>query len=165
MSASSEAQYVTFSLGDEVFAVPVDVVREILDHEEAFKIPNGPDYLLGLRDVRGQGVPTIDLRLKLGLTKTVATSHTRVLVMDIPMASGAASRTLTLGMVADRVYEVVPFRRDQIEQAPDIGSRWRSDYIAGVVRRDQGFVVLVDLAALLTERDTNILAAAPAAAA
>jgi len=159
MSGSSEAQYVTFSLGDEVFAVPVDVVREILDHEEAFKIPNGPDYLLGLRDVRGQGVPTIDLRLKLGLTKTVTTAHTRVLVMDIPMGSGAASRMLTLGMVADRVYEVVPFRRDQIEQAPDIGSRWRSDYIAGVVRRDQGFVVLIDLAALLTERDANLLAA------
>src|SRR5690606_26122606 len=59
MDTSDEAQYVTFSLGEEVFAVPVGVVREILDHEEAFKIPNGPDYLLGLRDVRGQGVPVM----------------------------------------------------------------------------------------------------------
>ncbi|MEO4000975.1 chemotaxis protein CheW [Mesorhizobium sp. CAU 1732] len=161
MSATSlEAQFVTFSLGDEVFAVPVEVVREILDHEEAFKIPNGPDYLLGLRDVRGQGVPTIDLRLKLGLTRTVPTPHTRVLVMDIPMED----RLLTLGMVADRVYEVTPFRRDQIEQAPDIGSHWRSDYIAGVVRRDQGFVVLVDLAKLLSQHDTVLLARQPEAA-
>ena len=158
--ASSEAQYVTFSLGEEVFAVPVEVVREILDHEEAFKIPNGPDYLLGLRDVRGQGVPTIDLRLKLGLSKTVPTSHTRVLVMDVPLDS----RQLTLGMVADRVYEVTPFRYDQIEKAPDIGSRWRSDYIAGVVRRDQGFVVLIDLAKLLTEGEAALLTGAPAAA-
>src|SRR5690606_34700877 len=153
-TSSSEAQFVTFSLGEEVFAVTVDVVREILDHEEAFKIPNGPDYLLGLRDVRGQGVPTIDLRLKLGLTRTVPTPHTRVLVMDIAIEG----RTLSLGMVADRVYEVVPFRHDQIEQAPDIGHRWRSDYIAGVVRREQGFVVLIDLARLLSERDTAILA-------
>ncbi|MEO3387231.1 chemotaxis protein CheW [Mesorhizobium sp. CAU 1741] len=160
MSASDEAQYVTFSLGDEVFAVPVGVVREILDHEEAFKIPNGPDYLLGLRDVRGQGVPIMDLRLKLGLSKTVPTPHTRVLVMDIPLDD----RMLSLGMVADRVYEVTPFRRDQVEQAPDIGSRWRSDYIAGVVRRDQGFVVLVDLARLLTAKDTELLAGAPKAA-
>lgn len=160
MSDSDEAQYVTFSLGDEVFAVPVGVVREILDHEQAFRVPNGPDYLLGLRDVRGQGVPVMDLRLKLGLTKTVATPHTRVLVMDIPFDD----RTLTLGMVADRVYEVTPFRRDQIEQAPDIGSRWRSEYIAGVVRRDQGFVVLVDLAKLLSQHDTSLLAAAPVAA-
>jgi len=81
--SSSEAQFVTFSLGEEVFAVPVEVVREILDYEEAFKIPNGPDYLLGLRNVRGQGVPTLDLRLKLGLTKTVPTAHTRVLVLDM----------------------------------------------------------------------------------
>jgi purine-binding chemotaxis protein CheW len=159
-AASSESQFVTFSLGEEVFAVPVEVVREILDHEEAFKIPNGPDYLLGLRDVRGQGVPTIDLRLKLGLSKTVPTSHTRVLVMDVPLDN----RQLTLGMVADRVYEVTPFRHDQIEKAPDIGSRWRSDYIAGVVRRDQGFVVLVDRARLLWEGDAALLAGAPAAA-
>lgn len=157
---SDEAQFVTFALGDEVFAVPVEVVREILDHEDPFKIPNGPDYLLGLRDVRGQGVPVMDMRLKLGLSKTVSTPHTRVLVMDIPLDD----RMLTLGMVADRVFEVTPFRRDQIEQAPDIGSKWRSDYIAGIVRRDQGFVVLVDLGKLLSERDTTLLAQVPVAA-
>jgi len=153
-STSHESQFVTFSLGEEVFAVPVEVVREILDYAEAFKIPNGPDYLLGLRDVRGQGVPTIDLRLKLGLSKTIPTPHTRVLVLDIPIAS----KTLTLGLVADRVFEVTPFQRDQIEAAPDIGVRWRSDYIAGVVRREDGFVVIVDLGQLLSREDTAILA-------
>ncbi|TCR91630.1 MULTISPECIES: chemotaxis protein CheW [Rhizobium/Agrobacterium group] len=152
-TTSTESQFVTFSLGEEVFAVPVEVVREILDYAEAFKIPNGPDYLLGLRDVRGQGVPTIDLRLKLGLSKTVPTSHTRVLVLDVPIES----RVLTLGLVADRVFEVTPFRQDQIEAAPDIGIRWRSDYIAGVVRRENGFVVIVDLARLLSREDTMAL--------
>jgi purine-binding chemotaxis protein CheW len=151
-----ESQYVTFALGDEVFAVEVEIVREILDYEEAFKIPNGPDYLLGLRDVRGHGVPTIDLRLKLGLSRTVPTPHTRVLVLDIPLPD----RLLTLGMVADRVFEVVPFRRDQIEKAPDIGTRWRSDYIRGVVRRDTGFVVIIDLASLLSASDTAMFSAA-----
>jgi purine-binding chemotaxis protein CheW len=145
-NANAEAQFVTFSLGEEVFAVPVEVVREILDYAEAFKIPNGPDYLLGLRDVRGQGVPTIDLRLKLGLTKTIPTPQTRVLVLDIPIES----RVLTLGLVADRVFEVTPFRPEQIEAAPDIGIRWHSDYIAGVARRENGFVVIVDLARLLS---------------
>lgn len=157
--SSSEAQFVTFSLGEEVFAVPVEVVREILDYEEAFKIPNGPDYLLGLRNVRGQGVPTLDLRLKLGLTKTVPTAHTRVLVLDIPMQD----RLLTLGLVADRVFEVTPFRNDQIEQAPDIGVRWRSDYISGVVRRESGFVVIIDLARLLSAEDTAAFASRNAA--
>jgi purine-binding chemotaxis protein CheW len=160
-ASASEAQFVTFSLGEEVFAVPVGVVREILDYEDAFKIPNGPDYLLGLRNVRGQGVPTIDLRLKLGLTKTVPTPHTRVLVLDIPMQD----RLLSLGLVADRVFEVTPFRLDQIEQAPDIGVRWRSDYISGVVRRDTGFVVIIDLARLLSSDDAAAMMPKGAAAA
>lgn len=155
-SNSSESQYVTFALGDEVFAVEVEIVREILDYEDAFKIPNGPDYLLGLRDVRGHGVPTIDLRLKLGLSRTVPTPHTRVLVLDIPLSD----RLLTLGMVADRVFEVVPFRRDQIEKAPDIGTRWQSDYIRGVVRRETGFVVIIDLASLLSASDTAMFSSA-----
>ena len=148
-----EAQFVTFSLGDEIFAVPVDVVREILDYAEAFKIPNGPDYLLGLRDVRGQGVPTIDLRLKLGMSKTIPTPHTRVLVLDIPMEN----RVLSLGLVADRVFEVTSFQHAQIESAPDIGVRWRSDYISGVVRRENGFVVIIDLARLLSREDASAL--------
>ncbi|ATN32365.1 chemotaxis protein CheW [Rhizobium sp. ACO-34A] len=158
-SIQSESQFVTFALGEEIFAVPVEVVREILDHEEVFKIPNGPDYLMGLRDVRGQGVPTIDLRLKLGLPKTVPTPNTRVLVLDIPFEE----RSLTLGMVADRVFEVTPFRRDQIENAPEIGVAWKSDYIAGVVRRAEGFVVIIDLTRLLSSNDTALLSSRRAA--
>lgn len=148
-TVSSEAQYVTFSLGEEVFAVPVEVVREILDHEDAFKIPHGPEYLLGLRDVRGQGVPVIDLRLRLGMSRTVKTPHTRILVMDIPMGD----RLLALGLVADKVFEVTPFRRDQIETAPDIGISWSSDYIAGVVRREGDFVVIIELARLFSDEE------------
>jgi purine-binding chemotaxis protein CheW len=154
---SSEAQFVTFSLGEEIFAVPVEVVREILDHEEPFKIPHGPEYLLGLRDVRGQGVPVIDLRLRLGMSRTEKTPHTRILVLDVPVAD----RVLALGLVADRVYEVVPFRKDQIETAPDIGVRWRSDYIAGVVRRDTGFVVIIDLARLFSDSGSALAHVGP----
>ena len=102
-SLSDEAQFVTFALGKEVFAVPVGVVREILDYEEVFRIPNGPDYLLGLRDVRGQGVPTIDLRLKLGLSRTEPTPSTRVLVLDVEPGQGQA-RAASRGQPSDR-YE------------------------------------------------------------
>jgi purine-binding chemotaxis protein CheW len=151
-SPSTHTQYVTFSLGEEVFAVPVDVVREILDHEDAFKIPHGPDYLLGLRDVRGQGVPVIDLRLRLGMSKTIKTSHTRILVLDIPLGEKA----LALGLVADKVFEVTPFSLDQIETAPDIGISWNSSYIAGVVRREGDFVVIIDLAQLFSGEASDL---------
>jgi purine-binding chemotaxis protein CheW len=154
-TASGEAQYVTFSLGDEVFAVPVTLVREILDYREAFKIPHGPDYLLGLTDVRGQGVPTIDLRLRLGMAKSAPTPHTRILVVDVSLED----RVLSLGLVADRVFEVAPFSASQLEAAPDIGVTWRSDYIAGVVRRTEGFVVLIDLPRLFSGTSPAILQA------
>lgn len=159
-SAGSEAQYVTFSLADEVFAVPVTEVREILDYRKSFRIPHGPDYLLGLTDVRGQGVPTIDLRRRLGLAPTEPTPHTRILVLDVVLAG----RVLRLGLVADRVFEVTPFHSNQIEAAPDIGVRWRSDYIAGVVQRPEGFVVLIDLPKLFSSSESAMLSQTAAAA-
>lgn len=152
-NSASESQYVTFSLAEECFAVPVEVVREILDHEEPFRIPHGPNYLLGLRDVRGQGVPVIDLRLRLGMSRTEKTPHTRILVIDVPIEG----RSLTLGLLADRVFEVTSFSSDAIEAAPDIGVRWPSDYIAGVVRRSSDFVVIVNLTRLFTGTDMRSL--------
>ena len=150
---SAEAQFVLLGLGHEVFAAPVQLVREILDYKQPFAIPEGPAYLLGLTDVRGRATPTLDLRLKLGLPAVEPTLATRILVVDIPVDG----RELSLGLVADRVIEVAAFSADQVEPAPDIGVPWRSEYIRGVVRRDGGFVVLFDLARLLTSQDVAAL--------
>lgn len=152
MAASKDIQAVTLALGREVFAVPIDVVREILDYRAPFAIPEGPAYLLGLTDVRGRAVPTLDLRLKLGLPAVAPTLSTRILVLDVPVQG----RTLSLGLVADRVIEVIALGGDELEPAPDIGVPWRSDYIQGVVRRGDGFVVLFDLARLLTSEDVAL---------
>jgi len=161
MASAVENQFVTLGLGQEVFAVPVAYVREILDYETPFALPEGPDYLLGLTDVRGRGTPTIDLRLKLGLPRIAPTMTTRILVLDVPLDD----RLLSLGLVADRVIEVAAFTDEQIEPAPDIGVPWRSDYIRGVVRREGpagqgGFVVLFDVPRLFTSQDTLILSQA-----
>jgi purine-binding chemotaxis protein CheW len=152
-------QFVTLALGAEIFAVPVDYVREILDYAQPFAIPEGPAYLLGLTDVRGRPTPTLDLRRKLGLAPTPATPSTRILVLDIPLED----RTLSVGLVADRVIEVAAFEAEQIEPAPDIGVPWRSDYIRGVVRREGGFVVLFELTRLLTSHDVAALSVPEAA--
>lgn len=142
---SSETQFVTLGLGKEVFAVPVEYVREILDYREPFAIPEGPAWFLGLTDVRGQATPTIDLRKRLGLPSVPPDLGTRILVLDVPVGE----RTLSLGLVADRVIEVVSVAHERIEAAPEIGIPWRSDYIRGVVRREAGFVVIFDLPRLL----------------
>lgn len=153
MSDMQEIQAVTFGLGAETFAVPVGLVREILDYRETFRIPNGPDYLLGLTDMRGQGVATVDFRLRLGLPHVDPTPSTRILVVDVPVAD----RVLVLGLVVDRVLEVSTFRGDQIGAAPDIGVRWPSEYIAGVVKRTEGFVVLVDVARIFSVDEAALL--------
>jgi purine-binding chemotaxis protein CheW len=152
-SRNGEVQFVTLGLGAEVFAVPVEYVREILDYAPPSALPEGPPYLLGLTDVRGRATPTLDLRVKLGLPAVPPTLATRILVLDIPVEG----RQLALGLVADRVIEVAAFTPEEIEPAPDIGVRWRSDYMRGVVRRDSGFVVLFDLARLLTSQDAAAL--------
>ena len=159
MSDDTIVQAVTFGLGDEVFGVSVMLVREILDYMPAFRVPNGPDWLLGLTDVRGQGVPTIDLRARLGLPTAEPTLSTRVLIVDVPLAD----RTVSLGLVVDLVLAVTTFASDRVEAAPDIGTRWRSEYIEGVVREPDGFVVLIDVAEIFSREDIDATALAAAA--
>jgi purine-binding chemotaxis protein CheW len=155
---AAEIQVVTFALDREVFAAPVAQVREILDYAVPFRIPQGPPHLLGLIDLRGEGVPTLDLRMRLGMGPIEPTPHTRILVLDVVLDD----RMLTLGLVADRVFEVASFSADQIESAPDVGIAWRSEYIAGVVRHGGGFVVLMDMARLLSTEETGLLQSAAA---
>lgn len=152
-TGSAENQFVTLCLGTEVFAVPVAMVREILDYREAFRIPDGPKFLLGLIDVRGRGTPVIDLRCKLGMEPQAPTPSTRIMVVDVPLAD----RTLALGLVADRVLEVITIVDDAIEPPPDVGVAWRSNYIDGVVRREDGFVVLFNLPKLLTSAEAEAI--------
>lgn len=159
MTDKTPMQVVTFGLGEETFAVPVTMVREILDYRPAFRVPNGPAWMLGITDVRGQGVPMIDLRMRLGLTPVEPTLATRVLIVDVTLAD----RMLSLGLVVDRVIAVASFERDRLESAPDIGLRWRSDYIAGVVREADGFVVVIDAAEVFSNDDGALATLADAA--
>src|SRR6185312_10986776 len=116
MSHAESDQFVTLGLDDEVFAVPVELVREILDMRQPFRIPEAPAHLAGLIDVRGQAVPVVDLRLKLGLSPRPPSADTRILVLDVPVEG----RDLSLGLIADRVFEVTALDPGSIAPPPDI---------------------------------------------
>ena len=152
-TANGDAQFVTLGIEQEVFAVPVEAVLEILDMRPMFRVPDAPSYMAGLIDVRGRSAPVIDLRIKLGLKAAQATENTRILVLEVPMSG----RTLVLGLLADRVFEVAALDAGQIEPPPDIGVRWRSDYISGVGRRNDGFVIIFDLARLFSAEEAAFL--------
>lgn len=158
-AAADAVQVVTFAIGAEVFAVPVAQVREILDYRAPFHLPGAPAHFLGLIDVRGVGVPTIDLRLRLGLPPAEPTALTRILIVEL--ATGGDDTPRLLGLLIDRALVVSAFARSAIEPAPEIGVRWRSDYITGVVRGDNGFTVLVDIPRILSAEDSALIAAGP----
>ncbi len=160
VKTATEGQFVTLAIEKEVFAVPVESVLEILDMRQASKIPEAPPYLLGLIDLRGRSIPVLDLRVKLGLPAVPPTETTRILVLEVAIAG----RQLVLGLVADRVIEVMALRPEEIEPAPDIGVRWRSEYIMGVGHRGGRFVIIFNLARLFSEEDTAALLGTAAAA-
>ena len=140
-------QFVTLGIDRETFALPVETVREILDMCEISKLPNSPPQLLGMIDVRGTAVPVIDLRTKFGLPRIDATPSTRILVLEVP----AQNRMRLIGLVADRVFEVTSLDGDRLDPAPETGCRWRPDHIAGIGRRVDKFVVVLDLERLLAD--------------
>jgi purine-binding chemotaxis protein CheW len=159
-AVASELQFVTLGIDQEVFGVPVESVLEILDLRPIFRVPEAPSYLLGLIDLRGRSIPVLDLRAKLGLPAVAATEMTRILVLEVEVAG----RALVLGLVADRVFEVLAFGAADIEPPPDIGVRWRSDYIRGVGHRDSRFVIIFDLSRLFSTEDVTAIANAPRSA-
>ncbi len=152
-SRRDDDQFVTLGLGEEVFAVPVELVREILDMRQPFRIPEAPAHLAGLIDVRGQAVPVIDLRLKLGLPPRAANADTRILVLDVPIDG----RSLSLGLIADRVFEVTGLDAGSVGPPPDIGTTWSCDYIDGIGRRGDHFVLIFNLSRLLASEDVALL--------
>jgi purine-binding chemotaxis protein CheW len=147
------SQFVTLGLDSERFAVPVGMVREILDIRQPFRIPEAPPHLAGLIDVRGRAVPLIDLRLKLGLPPRAATADTRILVLDVPLDG----RVLSLGLIADRVFEVAALDAGSLAPPPEIGTSWACGYIQGIGRRGDSFVVILDIARLLSGDSAALL--------
>lgn len=146
MDARLDGQYVTIGIGDEIFAIAVACVREVLDLCPITRVPNMPDFLRGMIDVRGKAVPVLDMRLKFGLPPAAATAHTRIVVLEVPVAG----RSLVMGALADRVYEVIDVADEGVEPPPDIGIGWRSDFLRGIGRRGEAFVLILDLERLFT---------------
>lgn len=134
-------QYLTFGLSNEVFAVEVGKVREILDYTTITKVPRTPEFMRGVINVRGSVVPVVDLRLKFGMTQTERTLGTCIIVLEIAVDG----ETIVLGALADSVQEVIELETEQIEPAPRIGVRVRNEFIRGMGKTDSGFIMILDI--------------------
>jgi purine-binding chemotaxis protein CheW len=145
------AQYLTLGLDGETFGIGIRNVREILDMRPISKIPHAPYFLLGMIDVRGTSFPIVDLRAKLDLPSVPATEATRIIILDVPMGD----RFVGVGFVADCVYEVTGIDESQIELPPSVGGRWKSDYLAGIGKKGDSFVIIFDLAKLMASSNDS----------
>ena len=139
--ATGTQQFLTFKLGEEIFAVEVSKVREILDVSTITKVPQTPEFMRGVINLRGGVVPVIDLRLKLGMTRTENTVNTCIIVEEITVGED----TVILGTLADSVQEVFDLDGAQIEPAPRIGTRLNTEFLKGMVKHGDGFIMILDI--------------------
>lgn len=151
---SERAQYVTLGLGTEVFAVPIEQVQEILDSQPVSRLPQSPASLLGITDVRGESIPVLDLRLMLGMAEAETSVNTRIVVLRLEMPD----RLLTFGLRADRVFEVTSLDEGELGAPPDIGKDWNQHAVAGIGRRNGGFVAVLDVDKLIVHNPIGLAA-------
>lgn len=144
-------QYLTFNLSEEVFAVDVGRVREILEITTITKVPQTPDFMRGVINLRGSVVPVIDLRLKFGMTETERTVNTCIIVVEVNMDD----ETIVLGSLADSVQEVIEMEPEQIEAAPHIGTHLNTDFIKGMGKHDGRFVMILDIDRIFSAQEIS----------
>jgi purine-binding chemotaxis protein CheW len=140
-SITDTKQYLTFQLGEEVFAVDVFHVREILEFTTVTKVPRTPDYMRGVINLRGGVVPVLDMRLKFGLSQTEKTVDTCVIVVEVFFED----ESTVIGALVDSVQEVLELEPDQIEPAPRVGTQLKTEFIKGMGKRDDRFIILLDI--------------------
>jgi purine-binding chemotaxis protein CheW len=134
-------QYLTYKLGDEVFALDISKVREVLDYTPITKVPRTPGFLRGVINLRGSVVPVVDLRLKLGMTKTEKTVNTCIIITEVTVDG----ETTVLGALADSVQEVIDLEPGHIEPAPKIGTKLKTDFINGMGKQNDRFIIILDI--------------------
>ncbi len=134
-------QYLSFMLGEEVFALDISKVREVLDSTTVTKVPRTPEFMCGVINLRGGVVPVVDMRLKFGMSKTAKTVNTCIIIVEVSLGGEAT----VLGALADSVQEVFDLEPDQIEPPPKIGTKLNIEFISGMGKRSDRFVIILDI--------------------
>ena len=147
-------QYLTFSLGSEMFAVGTLSVKEIIEYGQMTVVPMMPDFIRGVINLRGAVVPVIDLAARFGRTGTALTRRTCIVIVEVPGDQG----TQDIGVVVDAVSAVLEIAPADIEPVPAFGARIRSDFIAGMGKVNGRFVILLEVGKVLSIDEIAALA-------
>lgn len=147
-------QYLTFTLGEEHYAIEVSKVKEVLELQQITRVPKTPAFMRGVINVRGGVVPVLDLRLKFEMPQTEPTVDTCIIVLEVALNA----ETITLGAIADSVQEVVELPPEEIEPTPRIGTSLNTDFIDGMGKYHENFIIILNIDKVFTAEEITAVA-------
>jgi purine-binding chemotaxis protein CheW len=142
----------TFKLEDELFALDIEKVREVLDFTSITKVPQTPGYMRGVINLRGSVAPVVDLRLKLGKTVAEKTVTTCIIIVEVKVNG----EKVLMGAMADAVQEVLNLEPDQIEPLPRIGAKLNTEFIRGMGKQNDEFIIILDIDKVFSDDDLDV---------
>jgi purine-binding chemotaxis protein CheW len=157
MSENNLNQYLTFTVSDELYALNVSNIREVLEFQTVTKVPRMPDFMKGVINLRGSVVPVLDLKMKFGLGDTAKTIDTSVIVTEMVMEE----ETVVIGLLTDAVNEVLELNEEEIEPTPYMGTKVQSEFIKGMGKKGEEFIIVLDINRILSAQEIQAAAVEP----
>jgi len=148
-----EGKYLTFTLADEEYGIGILKIKEIIGMMTVTTVPQTPEFVKGVINLRGKVIPVIDLRLRFGMESMDYTERTCIIVVEIDGTAG----TVQIGIVVDSVSEVLNIKADEIEDTPTFGTRLNTDYILGMAKMEGGVKILLDINRVLKAEEVELL--------
>lgn len=154
MSEQENGQYLTFLLGGEMFAINILSIKEIIEYASLTPVPMMPEFIRGVINLRGAVVPVVDLSSRFGRSKSEMTRRTCIVIIE----SQSEDFKQDVGVIVDSVSAVLEIPGNDIEPAPSFGTDIRADFISGMGKISDKFVILLDVNRVLSVREMSMLA-------
>jgi purine-binding chemotaxis protein CheW len=142
-------QFLTFRLVDEIFGVPIELVREVLDYVPVARVPGAVSFLKGVINLRGAVVPVADIRVRFGMEARGNTENTCIIVVEVE-ASGE-NEAISVGVLADQVLEVAEIAPSDIQMHPNMGTGIPSRYLRGLGKVGEEFFMVLDVGGVIRD--------------
>jgi len=150
--AEKEGKYLTFTLAKEEYGISILKIKEIIGMMPITSVPQTPDYVKGVINLRGKVIPVVDLRGRFGMEEIDYTERTCIIVVEIRSENGM----IMIGIVVDSVSEVLNIKKEDIEATPTFGARLNTEYILGMAKMEGGVKILLDIDRVLGSEDIAI---------
>lgn len=148
-----EGKYLTFTLDNEEYGIGIRKIKEIIGMMQVTTVPQTPDFVKGVINLRGKVIPVVDLRLRFGMEAIDYSERTCIIVVEITAEGG----TVMIGIVVDAVSEVMNIKGEDIEDTPTFGTKLNTDYILGMAKVEGGVKILLEIDKVLSNEELALL--------